>query len=590
MIANEVFFRKASEALDGLAVGSDSGGIVRIFNRTAQEVTGYRAEEVLGKPWVEVFVPDDYKPPVRDILDSVLQGKTLSRHGCYPIRCKDGREILMHWDRSLIRNEKGDVEGIFSIGCNLIQHGSPGEGDLETRGILESMADGVLIMDRDLRIIYFNRAAAVMTGFKKEEILGRHCRDVFRTCLSTDHCFLRESMETGKSFVNIDSHVLSKDDEKISVTVSSAAYRDLEGNVIGGIQVLRRLSGFAELPEDRQNGYSYHGIVGKSKALKEIFDLLPQIARGKSTVLITGETGTGKELVARAVHELSSRSSKPLVEVNCSAIPETLLESELFGYRKGAFTDAKQDKPGRFEMAEGGTILLDEIGSASLAAQAKLLRVLETKEYEPLGAKSTKKADVRIICATNKKLCSLVESGKFMEDLFYRITVVPIDIPPLRERAEDVPLLISHFLDSFNRTEGRNVVGFTQSALTILLNYEYPGNVRELKSIVECAFNLSKSSHIGPESLRFPSKGEGAVAGPVKGKETIREMEKKLILRSLKEHNGSVNAAAEALGIHRVTLWKKMKNRTATNHVAILLVQLITSILPLICPLEVAFC
>jgi transcriptional regulator with PAS, ATPase and Fis domain len=287
---------------------------------------------------------------------------------------------------------------------------------------------------------------------------------------------------------------------------------------------------------------------------------LPGIAASDATVLIQGESGTGKELFANALHELSNRKDEPFVKVNCGAFPETLLESELFGYKRGAFTDAKKDKPGRFELAEGGAIFMDEIGEISKSIQVKLLRVLEKKEYEPLGSIKTEKANVRIISATNRNLWAMVQAGAFREDLYYRLNVITVNIPPLRERKEDIPLLIEHFMDLFDQTIEGKINGITSSAMKILLNHDYPGNVRELENIIEHAYILCRESYITPKNLpdyltdRFASRS-------VKGKkmEVVSSFEKELIEDTLKQHGGSITRAAEELGIHRSTLWRKMK-------------------------------
>jgi transcriptional regulator with PAS, ATPase and Fis domain len=278
-------------------------------------------------------------------------------------------------------------------------------------------------------------------------------------------------------------------------------------------------------------------------------------------VLIQGESGTGKELFANALHELSQHKNKPFIKVNCGALPETLLESELFGYKRGAFTDAKKDKPGRFQLAEGGTIFLDEIGEISKNIQVKLLRVLERKEYEPLGSVQTEKANVRIIAATNRDLHALKKTGAFREDLFYRLNVITLNIPPLRERKEDVPILIEHFMDSFNQTVEGKIAGITTPAMKLLLNHGYPGNVRELENIIEHAFILCRESYITPKHLpdyltdRLPHP---TVTGK-KLEDLVDNFEKELIEDALKQYGGNIEQVAEELGVHRSTLWRKMK-------------------------------
>ena len=424
--------------------------------------------------------------------------------------------------------------------------------------ILNSINEGVFTVDQNFRITSFNKAAVKITGFTKEEAVGRYCREILRSSACIENCPLEESMEAGRDIVDLDVDILTKQNEEIPVNVSSAALKDPKGNPIGGVEIIRDLSPIMELQKKLEERYSFHDIISRNNTLLEAFRILPDIAGSDCAVLITGESGTGKELFATAIHNLSSRKEKALIKVNCGALPETLLESELFGYKRGAFTDARQDKPGRFKLAEGGSIFLDEIGDISQAIQVKLLRVLETKEYEPLGGIRTEKADVRIISATNKNLWSHVQTGVFREDLYYRLNVVTIHIPPLRERPEDISLLLDHFLAQYNRIKGRRVAGFTRPALQILLNHDYPGNVRELQNIIEHAFILCKTSHIGPECL---PKYLGQIPYKKKGKAlmAVRDFERELIVETLQKHDGKIKEASEEMGIHRSTLWRKIR-------------------------------
>jgi PAS domain S-box-containing protein len=428
-----------------------------------------------------------------------------------------------------------------------------------TETILNSIADGVFTVNEDFKITSFNRAAACITGFKRDEAIGQYCREVFRTSACIGHCPLREAMETGRDILDLEVNILNKDNREIPVIVSAAVWKDQEGNPIGGVEVFRDLSPIVELKKKREKEFTFQDIISKSKSVLEIFETLPDIAESDAMVLITGESGTGKELFATAIHNLSFRKGRPFIRVNCGALPEPLLESELFGYKRGAFTDARQDKPGRFKLAEGGSIFLDEIGDIPPGTQVKLLRVLETKEYEPLGAITTDKADVRIISATNRDLWSRVESGEFREDLYYRLNVITIEIPPLRERPEDIPILVQHFLDHFSRMRGRRIAGFTYPALEIFMNHDYPGNVRELQNIVEHAVVLCKTGHIGPECLPAYLRKKPRLKMGSTGRDTVQEFEQQLILETLKKHTGKVKEAAEELGMHRATLWRKMK-------------------------------
>ncbi|MGA2108881.1 MAG: sigma-54 dependent transcriptional regulator [Syntrophorhabdales bacterium] len=310
--------------------------------------------------------------------------------------------------------------------------------------------------------------------------------------------------------------------------------------------------------------YKFENMIGVSFPMQKVFELIERVADTNATVLITGESGAGKELVARAIHFNSSRRDKSLVVVNCGAMPEALLESELFGYEKGAFTGATGTRLGRFELADGGTIFLDEIGDMSFNLQVKLLRALQEKTFERIGGGKTIDVDVRIIAATNRKLEELVKEGKFREDLYYRLNVVPIHIPPLRERKQDIPLLYSHFLERSNSINNANVEGFTEDTMEVLMEYDYPGNVRELQNLVERLVVLKKSGHINiedlPEKFYGPRTHEAQPLDLRKGYDTlVSEFEQTVILKALDETNGVKSKAAQILSMNRTTLIEKMK-------------------------------
>jgi len=426
--------------------------------------------------------------------------------------------------------------------------------------MFDSLNEGVFAVDRHWRIIFFNKAAQRITGVKREEALGKPCCEVFRASICETACALRQTWATGRPVVNKVIYILNSRGERIPISISTAVFKNAQGEILGGVETFRDLRLTEHLRKQAETGIQFAQIVGRSPAMRQMFDLLPQIAQTSTTVLLEGESGTGKELVARAIHQLSPRRNRRFVAVNCAALPDTLLESELFGYKAGAFTDARQDKPGRFALAEGGTLFLDEIGDISPAMQTRLLRFLQERTYEPLGSNEPVQADVRIIAATHRDLWQLVRQGQFREDLFYRIHVVVVRLPPLRERREDIPLLVEHFIDKFNRIQGKEVAGVSEEVLARLMEYDYPGNVRELENIIEHAFVLCRGGLIElahlPPHLR--SRSEEKMQS-VLSAGTLREMERCLIVDALRRHGGNRTAAARQLGIHLSTLFRKMR-------------------------------
>ncbi|RJP65455.1 MAG: PAS domain-containing protein [Candidatus Abyssobacteria bacterium SURF_17] len=427
--------------------------------------------------------------------------------------------------------------------------------------IFDTISHGIFTIDADGRITSFNRTAEDLTGYSKEEVLGQPCHQIFQADFCELDCPLKRSIKTGERSEAVEVTVLRKDGRRLPIAISTAALVDADGRVMGGVEMFRDLSAVAELRKRLMGSYVFEDIVSKSPSMHRIFELIPLAANSQSHVIIEGETGTGKELVARAIHNLSVRRNKPFVAVNCAALPDQLLESELFGYKKGAFTDAKKDKPGRFTMAEGGTILLDEIGDISPAMQVKLLRVLEVKEYTPLGTNQSVKADVRVIASTNRNLAREVQKKRFRADLYFRLNVVRIVLPPLSERREDIPLLVNHFIERFNALQGRRIVRCSERVMAALMGYSFQGNVRELENAIEHAFVVCIGDTIQLEDL--PSHIVAAVTeSHVSAKTRLRPLdnaEAETIRTVLSKHFGNRNRAAAELGISRNTLWRKMK-------------------------------
>ncbi|RLB55005.1 MAG: Fis family transcriptional regulator [Deltaproteobacteria bacterium] len=427
--------------------------------------------------------------------------------------------------------------------------------------ILDSITEGVFTVDRDWNITYFNRAAEEITGIERGEALGRKCFEVFRASVCEQGCYLRRTLESGEPGLGQAAYIVNARGERLPISISTAVLRDERGRPVGGVETFRNLSVVETLRQELAQRYTFHDIVSKNARMQQMLSILPRVALSDATVLVSGASGTGKELVARAIHDLSRRRQGPLVTVNCAALPDNLLESELFGHAAGAFTDARQEYPGRFLQADGGTIFLDEIGEMSPALQAKLLRVLQERVVEPLGSTRSRPVDVRVIAATNRDLGRLVKGGRFRQDLFFRLNVVNLHLPPLRERREDIPLLVEHFIARFNRLQGREVVRMAPEALAILMEHDFPGNVRELQNIVEHAFVLSSGDillpeHL-PEPLRPPSRPAGP--GPVAERASLRDIEAAVIRSTLERCGNNRQRTARELGIHPTTLWRKMK-------------------------------
>ncbi len=435
----------------------------------------------------------------------------------------------------------------------------------QTEIILNSIADGVFTVDPDWRITSFNRAAEAITGIPRIEALGRHCWEVFRASICEERCSLRHTLEQGEPIVNQSIFIVNARGERVPVSISTAILKDKRGSVIGGAETFRDLSVVEALRKELSDKHSFMDIISKNKEMQRLFNMLKLISESDSTVLLEGESGTGKELFAHAVHSLSPRRKGPFVTVNCGALPDTLLESELFGYVAGAFTDAKKDKPGRLALAEGGTLFLDEIGDVSPALQVRLLRVLQDKVYEPLGSTKTHRANVRVVAATHRDLDKLVAEDSFRQDLYYRVNVVRLALPPLRERKEDIPLLVEHFIGKFNRLSGKDIQGLAAEVLPVLLAYDFPGNVRELENIIEYASVVCKDRLIGfshlPESLRkvsTPPRNGKPSSAPGPGS-SFQDLERSFVYEALRRNRWSRSATAAELGIHPTTLWRRVR-------------------------------
>lgn len=433
---------------------------------------------------------------------------------------------------------------------------------IDTDVILNSITDGVITIGTDMRIEYLNKAAIELLGYSEEEVIGQNCSRLMRSDICTTSCILKRTMDTGEPISNFEAIIKDKSGRPISVSINTALLRDKDGRIIGGVEIFRDLSKIKELTEKLDGKYSFQNIIGKNHRMQEIYDLLHPVAQSKSTVLIEGESGTGKELIAMAIHQNSPRRLGPFIKVNCAALAEGILESELFGHVKGAFTGAISDKKGRFELAHKGTIFLDEIGEMSMHTQVKLLRVLQEEEFERVGGTESIKVDVRVIAATNKDLAKAMEKGEFRNDLYYRLRVVPIYLPPLRERKDDIPHLIKHFVGKLNNEMGKEINNVSPRVMDFLMDYDYKGNIRELENILEHAFVRCQGNTILAEHLPKDLFGaaeklpENIIAD---SDNPLMAIERELVLKMLNQYKWKQGEVAKKLHISRATLWRKMK-------------------------------
>jgi len=422
--------------------------------------------------------------------------------------------------------------------------------------IFNSISDGVFTVDENCIITSFNRAAAEITGFTASGAVGKHCFDIFRTEICHKRCALKDTLKSHEPVINARVTIITREGCEVPISVTTTLLKDPDEKTVGAVEFFRDITEIEHLQKRLDQRQSLSEIISVNHNMQQLINLLPDIAESECNVLIEGPSGSGKELVAQVIHNLSPRSYGPYIRINCAALPETLLESELFGYEKGAFTDAKRDKPGQFCLANGGTLLLDEVSEMATSLQVKLLRVLNNGEYRPLGSTKVRHTDARIIAATNADLKTAITEGRFREDLFYRLNVVNICIPPLGERPEDIPLLVNHFLRAFKKKTRKPVKIISPAAVAILRKYSFPGNVRELENAVEHALVMCRGEEIQVEHLPQHIITQGsATNGITRG----RQNEKDIILDVLQRNKGNRSRAAEELGLHRSTLWRKMK-------------------------------
>ncbi len=561
-----VFYEQLWALLGDLRIGVftvDPERRIISFNKAAELLTGYKENEVIGKYCHQVF-RNDLCPGECKFHEAVeAEQASLSFDVEFTDRQMEKRSItkivtpLYSLNHELIGcMEIFQDRSAFEELINRIRY-----DEKQLKIILDNLDIGVFTVTRSGLITFFNTAAEKISGFGREEVIGKPCALLLGEGRTGGASLLKQAVEDGMARSNKKGILATKDRKILPIRANYVALRNEKGRVVGGLATLQDLSLIDQLHRAITDRYTFADMIGKDPSIQKVFEIVPVIAESDATVLIEGPTGTGKDLLAKVIHNASKRAKKPLVKVNCAALPDNLLESEMFGYVKGAFTGADKDKPGRFQEADGGTIFLDEIGDVPLSLQAKLLRVLEEKEFYPLGSRKTTRVDVRIIAATNQGLGKMVEAKRFREDLFYRLNVIRLELPSLRERRADVPLLIDHILRRLSSAKETKASKISEEAMEILLNYDYPGNVRELENILEHALILCQDDVIEPRHLPlFLRKGISITKpdGEIRTGEAPRS-ERETILEALKRHHWRRGEVAQELQMDRTTLWRKMK-------------------------------
>ena len=553
---------------DGIAVISKDLRII-VFNEAASRITGFQDEEIIDRDCDLLF--EKCKNEMRYITEALKDDRTFTN---LSINITDKNGTIKNVLASLtpIRKDNNVLSLVF-VFRDTREMLKMAE-DLETKtyelidqknkldAIFNSNIEGTFTIDKDWNITSFNDSAVKITGRKKSESIGKKCWEIFNSSICRNGCHMEQTMQKGKTMIGNELEILNKNGKLVPIRVNSGILLNNKGEKIGAVETFLDISEIKNLSAHLDERFKYENIVGKNKEIKQITSVLESVAQTDSSVLITGESGTGKELAARAIHLNSNRRSAPFIAINCSAFAETLIESELFGHEKGAFTGAIKTKVGRFELAQGGTLFLDEIGDLSITLQTKFLRVLETREFERVGGNKPIKINARIIAATNKNLSEEISAGRFREDLFYRINVMNLHLPPLRERKDDLPLLVNHIVEQFNIKFKKDIKQFSSSAYDFLEEYEWPGNIRELENTIEHCFVLCNGEIIQVEHLpkRIKSFVNTEMEKPSLSKaNNFKDVEKELIISVLNQNNWNRTKSAKELGVDASTLWRKMK-------------------------------
>jgi PAS domain S-box-containing protein len=549
---------------DGIVVIGRDHKII-VFNEAACRITGFEEEDIIGKDFRNLFQKSDQDAEL--LLESLKENRTFSN---LSINISDSKNRIKNVLASITPIQKDDeVLSIVFVFRNTKEMLTMAE-EIEEKtlelidqknkldAIFNSNIEGTFTIDNEWNVTSFNRSAEKITGFKKSEAIGKKCWEIFRSSLCRNGCHMEQTMLKGKASIGNELEIITRKGLRVPIKVNSGILLNNKNEKIGAVETFIDISEIKNLFDHLKTQYKFSNIVGSNKEMDKVFTLLESVADTDSSVLITGESGTGKELVARAIHLNSLRNKGPFIALNCSAFAETLIESELFGHEKGAFTGAINSKIGRFELAHNGTLFLDEIGDISLHIQTKLLRVLESRQFERVGGNKSINIDVRIIAATNKDLLNEIKEGRFREDFYYRINVINIHLPPLRERMDDFPLLVNHFIKKYNERFSRNISCFSPEAYNFLQDYSWPGNIRELENVIEHCFILCRGDIIQVEHLpdRIKNKFSNEI---LKTNNVIQNAERNIIIEILEKHKGNKTKTAKEMNINPSTLWRKMK-------------------------------
>jgi sigma-54 dependent transcriptional regulator, acetoin dehydrogenase operon transcriptional activator AcoR len=561
---------KTAIAPDGIIVINEKKKVI-VFNEAAQRITGFKENEIISQDYDFLFKSSDKDQ--KYVFDAITKGTSFSNISMN-ISCGDRKALRILSSITPIKQPQIGIIGAIIVFRNMQEMLSlTQELQKKNREILDernklvaifnSRLEGTFTIDKDWTITSFNRSAERITGYSSEEAIGKKCWEIFNSNLCQHGCHMRRTMKEQQPSISSELLIIHKEGQKVPVRVNSAPLFDGDGYHIGAVETFQDISEIKNLINHLENHFQFKNIIGRSKSMQKVYDLMENVIQSDGNVLITGESGTGKEIVARAIHLNSERKTSPFMAVNCSAFVESLLESELFGHEKGAFTGAIRTKPGRLELAKDGTLFLDEIGDLSLQVQVKLLRVLESREFERVGGTNPIQLKARLVTATNKNLDEEMKAGRFREDLYYRINVINIHLPPLKERLTDLPFLVQHFVEKYQNKFNKNIKNVTPAAYRLLKKYEWPGNIRELENVIEHAFTVCHEEAIQTEHLpeRLWASLQNIIADveQTETEQPLKNAEKLLIKSTLEKLNGHRDKTAKALDIDKSTLWRKMK-------------------------------